>query len=301
MLLLPSLLPLPPEEISSALAWLTTHSCHQVEVPVLAVILADRRHSAMLMHLQLQCRQIDRESNEILILCPELGDDPPGTYNPLWAGTPSCELSMRIKEIQRRVGSGLKPENRWGSFAEAALRLLDLEPACLPAIYLRFWDQSGGEHPSPAIVVPLPCGRPEMVSRLLKQLSWASTDHSDRVSDLRDFLESNDLHGWVISDATQVALDEALGGKRESTEKLRVFSDGCLPGSEHERVRMIVSNSTADMDGLRDGDIRDGFLSRRDLIDAAQQHLAPREPDSSATFMRPDLAAGLKSCCLKNE
>lgn len=270
---------LPAEEITSALSWLTTSVFREMRLPALAVILADSSHEDLLQHLAVECRQIDRESDQILIMSPGVGDKHPEIFNPLWHHMGVDELSIRIKRVRSNLRTGrYNSGTRWGSFSDAALRLLDLEKTCLPALYLRFSKQVSNFKESCAVVVPLSNLQPKMASRLLKQLSWAATDHADGVKHIDEFLREHQMFGWLISESTQAALDKVLDPRRIPSISL----DSTEP--EHERVQMVFESTVANST----------YSDYSDMISAAKKYFVTSRDRSPTAFNRPDLIVGLE-------
>jgi hypothetical protein len=120
---------LPPQDIAGALCWLTTDAFESAGLPVLAVVLCGPAQQELLQHLQEKCRYIDQAGDRILILSLGTGKEAPQYFNPSWRLNPDSELSRRIRDIQGN--RGYKMGTSWGSFSDAALRLLNLEPASI--------------------------------------------------------------------------------------------------------------------------------------------------------------------------
>ena len=299
------------DDVAAALSWLTTCAFRKLELPALAVVLAGQDHGELVRHLEEECRQIDRESDHLLIL--SMGSQDMRTrskkFNSLW----NC-ICAGIERVSRGVGRFPFHDTYWGTFSGAALRLLDLEPCCLPAVYLRFTGVRDGVGDSKAVVVPLPNARPELASRFLKELSWAASDHAAGLKMLDEFLRNRDLFGWVISDSTQSALDRILGeafeahpprfgrqtrrgrgishtmflsGFKEATQNQGGdIAQTCNPQCfEEERVNMVFQSTVYPR-------FSSSHPELNDVIRAAKKFFST--PSRSATdFFRPDLAVAL--------
>lgn len=276
---------LPPEDIAGALCWLTTDAFESLRMPALAVVLAGPRDSDLLRHLEEQCRAIDRESESILILSLGSGREPPAYFNPLWSLSPRNELAFHISALRKKLtgnGRRYRPGTPWGTFTDAAVRLLDLEPSCLPAVYLRFAETSSGG-PSPAAVVPLPRARDELASRFLKELSWQATDHAAGYQHLSAFLSDRHRFGWVISEETQVALDESF---RAVSSRHR--NNLASPHDSRERERATVA---LDLAITQSAGWEPSFS---DIASEAERFFAPRGKRAPTAFNRPDLAFAIR-------
>jgi hypothetical protein len=246
---------LPSHDIHQALSWLTTRAFEDLRLPVLAVVMAGGEHRMLLRHLEEECREIDRASGKLLILSLGTSRNAPRLWNPHWRYSRRSELVRRIESILERSNSH-KLGTVWGNFAEAAVQLLNLEPSCLPAVYLRFsaFGASGGE--SASVVVPMPKSRPELVSRFLKKLSFAAEDHDDGLMSLDSFFVAQGLAAWVIPKSTQSAIDEAFRadcrlmhergpGRRDLNLFPRAMADKqpSLDFEEQCRVRMVMDTA----------------------------------------------------------
>jgi hypothetical protein len=272
---------LPSEDVAGALSWLTTDTFQSLGIPALAVVLAGPGHEDLLQHLEEQCRHVDRESDNILILSLGTGHNPPGLFNPLWSFAPSNELACRIDALRQKLTRNpYRPGTQWGSFTDAAIRLLDLEPSCLPAVYLRFvrTDKDGAQ--SPAVVVPLPHARPELASRFLKQLSWEASDHTAGHTQLDAFLRDHNLFGWIISESTQEALDGSFRGLGHRLPR------NVGASAESQRVQLAMDVAVTQSDGWTP--------DFSDIVSEADRFLAPRRKASKTTWYRPDLAIAMK-------
>jgi hypothetical protein len=272
---------LPTEDVTGALSWLTTDTFQSLGMPALAVVLAGQGHEDLLQHLEEQCRLVDQESDNLLILSLGTGQKSPSLFNPLWTFRSSNELANRIDAIRQKLTHcQYRLGTPWGSFTDAAIRLLDLEPSCLPAVYLRFvrTEQDGAR--SPAVVIPLPHARPELASRFLKQLSWAASDHTAGHTQLDAFLSNHNLFGWIISDSTQAALDGAFRGLAHRLPR------NVGANAESQRVQLAMDVAVAESRG-RESDFSD-------IVSEAERFLAPHRPVSKTTWNRPDLAIAMK-------
>ena len=271
---------LPPQAIAEALSWLATDAFNALQLPALAVVLGGPGEEELLHQFEMQCRDIDRASDSILILSLGTSKESPLMFNPVWRFQAHNDLARRIENI--RMTPGHHFGTCWGSFSDAALRLLGLEPACLPAVYVRFACPGVADRPDPAVVVPLPHERCELASRFLTTLSWAASDHAHGHATLDTFLKEHTLHGWVVSQSTQNALDKALSGKSPRYEPA-----GCNP-DEGETARVEMSWGIA----VADADMQWGGLG--EVVSEIEQFLNPWEYQPETTFRRPDLMVALR-------
>ena len=271
---------LPPQAIAEALSWLATDTFNALQLPALAVVLGGPGQEGLLHHLEMQCRDIDRASDSILILSLGTSEESPLKFNPVWRFQAHNDLASRIDNI--RMTPGHHFGTCWGSFSDAALRLLGLEPACLPAVYVRFACPEVAGKPDPAVVVPLPHERPELASRFLTELSWAASDHAHGHAPLHTFLMERSLSGWVISKSTQDALDGALSGNLASPQPPRFR----LADSEKARVDMGWSVAVANVD------VQCVWLG--EVVSEIEQFLNPSRDQQGTTFRRPDLMVALR-------
>ncbi len=277
---------LPPEDIKGALSWLTTGAFEALDLPVLAVVLCDGHHPehrALLEHLQEECRHIDRTSRQILILSMGTEAQAPGIFNPLWRLNPSSECAHWFQDARGRI-RGHKMGTHWGGFSESAIRLLDLEPACLPAVYIRFKPATGDCHHCQPIVVPLRHQKMEQASRFLTQLSCAADDHIDGGTAIDLFLERSGLAGWRIREATQDALDRTF----DIIEARRhiLMPDGPDP-EELARVQLAYDISVK----------REGWMScgdHDDFVRKLEQFFCCAKGVPDTAFHRPDLVVALR-------
>ena len=91
------------DDIAGALSWLTSDAFESLEKPVLAVVLTPPQDRSLLRHLEQECRQIDRESDQILILLMGSGDHAVEVLNPLWRFERTNDLARRIKKGFKNV------------------------------------------------------------------------------------------------------------------------------------------------------------------------------------------------------
>jgi hypothetical protein len=189
-------------------------------------------------------------------------------------------------------------ETVWGNFAEAAVRLLNLEPSCLPAVYVRFSASGTASQDASSIVVPMPKSRPELVSRFLKKLSFAAEDHADGLMSLNSFFLGQGLAGWLIPNSTQNALDYVLKGNLYSQEEswykggtqsaFQAVDRGEKPvlnPQEQARVYMTMEAAITHKHGWG--------LPNHEIAAAAESFLTPDEDRSGTCFYRPDLKAAV--------
>jgi hypothetical protein len=269
--------------IASQLSWLTTKTFEQLGFPVLAVVLAGSTDRDLLTELEKACRQIDSQSNRILIITTGTTPTATASSNPAWVEQHDNELRLRLEGIrwqdQWRARERQEPE--WGTFAEASIRLLDLEPACLPAVYVRFACKPNATARSSAVVVPIADVRAGAVTRFLTRLSTAADDHEDGSRDMIDFLEGEGRAGWAVSASTQRALDRVLAlDDWRNNESLDKPSDDVA-----ELERLATTWSTV----LRSA----GSSHPSDVVREAKQYFAPARFNAAAALYRPDLAAAL--------
>ena len=272
---------LSPLHIGEALSWLSTDAFDSLQMPALAVVLGAPGQEDLLRHLETECGKIDGASDSILILSLGTSHDSPGIYNPRWRYRTDSGLARQIEAFGRMRGYHFG--TCWGSFPEAAIRLLNLEMSCLPAIYLRFAGSGRDRHRSPAIVVPLPQERPELASRFLTRLSWAADDHAHGHDALDHFLQEQGLSGWVIPEGTQEALDQAMRNNSPG----RHYSGLNPDESEQGRIRIALSVAMADATMGWGG-------MRRQSVSEIEQFLNPRIDPPGCAFQRPDLMVALR-------
>ena len=268
----------PNQAIAAQLSWLTTQAFERLRVPVVAVVLAGPADYLLMEELERQCRRIDSVSERILIISMGSSEEAAQLGNPAWLHQYEDELARRIRNLRGGWLAPHRPEPYWGSFADAAIRLLDLEPACLPAVYLRFASKKGTLGSSSAVVVPMVTARPDAFGRFLRKLSIAAEEHEVGLKDMADFLVGEGHAGWLVDISTQAALDQVL----DSTEwEPRPYSQG----GEAERVQTTWDTIVMPARSAP---------AYNKIVAEAERFLAPLNSPTTTTFYRPDLALALR-------
>jgi hypothetical protein len=268
----------PNQAIAAQLSWLTTQTFERLGFPVVAVVLAGPADCLLLEELELQCRRIDLVSERILIISMGSSEEAAQLGNPAWVYQYDGELAHRIGNMRGGSWAPHRPEPYWGSFADAAIRLLDLEPPCLPAVYLRFASKEGTLGSSSAVVVPMAAARPDAFGRFLLKLSIAADEHVLGLKGMADFLVGEGHAGWLVERSTQVALDQVL----DSTEwEPRPHSQG----GEAERVQTTWDTIVMPARSAP---------AYNKIVAEAERFLAPLNSPTTTTFYRPDLALALR-------
>lgn len=268
----------PNQAIAAQLSWLTTQTFERLEFPVVAVVLAGPADCLLVEELELKCRRIDLSSERILIISMGSSEEAAHLGNPAWFNQYEDELARRIRNLRGGWLAPHRPKPYWGSFADAAIRLLDLEPACLPAVYLRFASKEGTLGSSSAVVVPMATAGPDAFARFLRKLSIAAEEHWLGLKDMADFLVEVGHAGWLVDISTQAALDQVL----DSMEwEPRPYNQG----GETERVQTTWDTIVMPARSAP---------AYNEIVAEAERFLAPLNSPTTTTFYRPDLALTLR-------
>jgi hypothetical protein len=272
----------PNQAIAAQLSWLTTQTFERLGFPVVAVVLAGPADCLLLEELELQCRRIDSVSERILIISMGSSEEAAQLGNPAWVYQYDGELAHRIGNMRGGSWAPHRPEPYWGSFADAAIRLLDLEPPCLPAVYLRFASKEGTLGSSSAVVVPMAAARPDAFGRFLRKLSIAAEEHEVGLKDMADFLVGEGHAGWLVERSTQVALDQVLGSTEWEPRPYNQDGEAERVQTTWDTIVMPARSAPA----------------YNKIVAEAERFLAPLNSPTTTTLHRPDLALALRMAAI---